>query len=282
MWGAASSNELGRAEAALAAEVAKPRSTALGEQAKPRVAILTLYDSTWSWAGSLVDNNRDEYAARWGYEYVNANGLINASRPTAWSKLTAMVHHLPKYDWLLYLDADALIMNPDIQIEAFLDRRYDFIATNDGNGFNSGSMLVQNTPWALWWLQQLWNQGHLVTGKNLPFLYEQRAFHALLAADPSIEAKHVKYLPPCAFNSQLKKSPFDLGQFVPGDFVLHFAGYHGLTKQVMLCRYAAALHRTWVILREDQIARIPLSVAAHCAKAFGSSAALMGQLATEG
>lgn len=279
LWSNGVGGEVQAAEAALAAEVASPRGGRTGAQGKPNVAIISLYDNSWGWAGSLVDSNRREYAGRWGYTYVNANSLINASRPTAWSKLTAMAHHLPEYDWLLYLDSDALIMNPEVRIEEFLDRRYDFIATNDGNGFNSGAMLVQNTAWSAQWLRQLWDQDHLVTGKNLPFLYEQRAFHALLAADPSIERKHVKYLPPCAFNSQLRKSPTDPGQYVTGDFVLHFAGYHGLTKEVMLCRFVAGLHRSWVHLRDEQIARIPLPVAAHCAQMFGPDANRVGQLA---
>ncbi len=264
------------AEVALAAEVARKRGGPRGTAGdKPRIAILSLYDEGWGWAGSIVDSNRIAYCQRWGCEYVNANALINASRPTAWSKLTAMAHHLPHYDWLLYLDADALIMNPAVPIAAYLDRRYDFIATNDGNGFNSGAMLVQNTPWSQQWLRQLWAQEHLVTGKNLPFLYEQRAFHALLSADPSIEVKHVKYLPPCAFNSQLKKSPADKGQYVRGDFVLHFAGYHGVTKGAMLCRYAAALHREWVPLQDQQINNIPPAVARHCSSAFGVDAHLL-------
>ena len=201
--------------------------------------------------------------------------MVDDSRPVAWSKLLAIRHYLHEFDWVFYMDSDTYIMNPDIRIEAFLDRRYDFIATNDGNGFNSGVMLIQSTDWSQRWLAALWDQDQLVTGKNLPFLYEQRAFHFLIAQDPSVEVKHIKYLPPCAFNSQLRKGPWDQSQYVDGDFVVHFAGYHGLTKEVMMCRYAGELHQEWCPFDEKLLRNIPDRLQAYCASSFGPDSSVV-------
>lgn len=262
-------------EAAVGALVSSPGAGA--PSAKPRIAVLTLYSGrAWEWAGRLSDANKAAYCAKHGYTCVSGNDLVDPSRPAAWSKLLAIKHFLPDFDWVFYMDSDTFVMNASVGLEAFLDRRYDFIATNDGNGFNSGVMLVRNTAWSLQWLQDLWDQDQLVSGKGLPFLYEQRAFHALLSADPASEAAHVKYLPPCAFNSQLRKSPWDASQYNDGDFVLHFAGYHGLTKEVMLCRYAGVLHTTWCPFPPELLADVPGRVVPYCSAAFGEHSHLLG------
>jgi hypothetical protein len=59
----------------------------------------------------LVMENRYRYAKHHGYDVIEANDLIEKSRPIAWSKLLAVKQHLQDYDYLFYIDMDAVSLS---------------------------------------------------------------------------------------------------------------------------------------------------------------------------
>ena len=74
---------------------------------KLSIGMLYLYDGSSSggngndggesWANPLMDRvvrNRQEYCGRHGYTLINANHLVDHTRPAAWSKLKAMDYYL--------------------------------------------------------------------------------------------------------------------------------------------------------------------------------------------
>jgi galactosyl transferase GMA12/MNN10 family len=157
------------------------------EKRKLSIGMLYLYDGSAtggngndggeSWAKPLMDRvvrNRREYCGRHGYTLINANHLVDRTRPAAWSKLKAMDYYLSvrhdseregdrdsavsdtsyraidssssvadrngsttrhqsksnttkhgnksgvKFDYILYIDMDVIIMNLDQKLEDFL------------------------------------------------------------------------------------------------------------------------------------------------------------------
>jgi hypothetical protein len=98
--------------------------------------------------------------------------------------------------------------------------------------------MVRNTPWMLWFIDEMWAQDQLVAPKtwNMLFKYEQRAFHYLyqskiwrnrVKGDPYPKANTVrartKVLNACVFNSQPSF-------YVEGDLLVHLAGLKGTVK----------------------------------------------------
>lgn len=220
--------------------------------ASPRIAILILNDdqrlearfTEMEQSTVMSIQNKRAYCALHGYTLLLADGhMIDRSRPAAWSKVLALRHFLPSYDWIVYMDTDTLVMNPDIKIETLIDERYDVVISEDWNGVNTGVFLTRNSTWSWWLLDELWKQRQLVSG-YYPFEYEQRAFHLLLQTPlwrarglekyhgASEIRQHFKIIPQCAMNSYML-SPFrtltgasvTTSQYVPGDFVVHMAGY---------------------------------------------------------
>jgi hypothetical protein len=144
----------------------------------------------------MVIQNKEKYAKLHGYHLLNGNSEIDPSRPVAWSKILAVKRYLEHpppagpFDYLFYIDMDAVIMNPEIKLESLISvggKDADFIMTEDWNGLNTGVWFVKNTLWAKKFLELAWNQSQLVPpldphpphGKY-PFEYEQRSFHYLL------------------------------------------------------------------------------------------------------
>lgn len=135
---------------------------------KLSIGVLYLYDGSpsggngndggESWSEPLMSRvivNRKKYCDRHGYYLINANHLIDRTRPAAWSKLRAIDHYLSikndgivdsfnnstdnepqikgavTYDYMLYIDMDVIIMNFEVRLEDFI------LAVNDRNGDSS-------------------------------------------------------------------------------------------------------------------------------------------------
>eukprot|EP01041_Mallomonas_annulata_P004092 gene4092-8134_t len=224
------------------------------------IGILVIYkdDGNNQWGDSLMKRilvNREKYAAKHGYKVINGNDLIDSSRPVAWSKLKAVEAHLSSFDYIFYIDMDAIIMNMNRPLHDFIQIAnnhhktheettspspsppIDLIMTADWNGPNTGVWLARNSTWTHWFLNLLWEQKQFTqekspSGTPYPFEYEQRAFHYIL--DTNIWRKrklprysgnsaeirnHVVVLPQCTFNSY-SLHPFDgRGRFDEAQYV---------------------------------------------------------------
>lgn len=248
-----------------------------------KIAIVYLYDDEGnsydrSWDKALMErvtNNRKKYCHKYGYTCINANEVLDKSKPAAWSKLLAVKKYITQYDYVMYLDMDAIIVNFDISLEKILSLKYsisnnpDFIMTNDWNGPNTGIWFARNSTFTSWFLTEAWNQKQLVTKKSStgishPFEYEQRAFHYLLYSDVWKNRKlpkysgdieqirsHFSYLPQCTFNSY-SLHPFywkgdrNTAQYISGDFIIHFAGKKGSKKVNLMNYYLKVLEKSLV------------------------------------
>jgi len=132
-----------------------------------KIAILLIYQDDYNkqWNNQLmrrIINNRNVYAKLHNYDVINANHLIDNSRPIAWSKLLAVKYYLREYDYIFYTDMDAIIMNLFQPLSLFIEHenrhdvdvfknkeqtgdeliadvsQKDIIMTNDWNGPNTG------------------------------------------------------------------------------------------------------------------------------------------------
>nr|CAD1843897.1 unnamed protein product [Ananas comosus var. bracteatus] len=199
-----------------------------------------------------VEGNKRGYAARMGYDYVDARGAVDPRRPPSWSKILAVRSLLPSYDWVFWNDADTVITNPNISLESILlsaighsdfDASPDLVVTEDFGGINAGVWLVRRSAWSERFLEAWWNATSFVrlgstrSGDNA-------AMQHLIAALSAEESRaHVRVSPmQCLFNSypwtptpkslyRLIVSPappgeifVSTGAYSDGDFMVHLAG----------------------------------------------------------
>lgn len=88
---------------------------------KPKVAIVVLYGGDWpSGLMQRVVENKEFYAKYHGYTLINANSFVDNSRPVAWSKLLAVEETLHRFDYVMYVDMDAIIMDLSRPIDSFI------------------------------------------------------------------------------------------------------------------------------------------------------------------
>lgn len=147
--------------------------------AKPRIAIVSHYTTDESNLGfiDLITKNHRKYAALHGYDYFFRNGTITDKYfwPDAesrtfqlglfWQKIEATKQLLEQkengkyvYDYVMWIDTDALFTNIDLKLEEFINRAGKdkfFIVAEDLSSsaneiphscINSGVYLIKNSP----------------------------------------------------------------------------------------------------------------------------------------
>ena len=161
-------------------------------------------DITW--------DNKVRYANKYGYHMIDQSHLIDTSRPPAWSKIKAVLDLLAnetlKCDWVMWTDADTLVMNSNIRITDFLpeSEQYDLLVASDkGGGYNSGVFLFRNTAWSKQYLTDWWNKKDFVKIPGLSLSGDNAAMKDQLKNMDAVEFNgHVLSPPRCTFNSFAK------------------------------------------------------------------------------
>jgi len=190
-----------------------------------RVCITTLTDSKspsafqrllrWRNYDGILEQtwpNKARYADRHGYVLFDGSALIEPSRPPAWSKIRAVQHLLEEFDehrrrcdWVMWTDADTVVMNSDTRIEDFLpsDPDTDFLVGSDeGGGYNSGVFVVRNSDWSRRFLQRWWEMESYVRPPGFSLSGDNNALKDLLSEMPEPEFRVKVASPPrCTFNS---------------------------------------------------------------------------------
>lgn len=183
---------------------------------RAQFAVATLYTPEIADFGKRTANIVARYARRHGYQAVIASEVLDAARPPAWSKLLlieqCLVDH-PSCDWLMWIDADAVITNLAQRLEDMVDESVDFLVAEDRSAstINTGVFFVRNCPAVLRMLR-------LAYGK-VEFLdhpcWEQPAVEkAMRECSETLRTRIV--------SRRLFNSFFD--EYQSGDFVIHFAG----------------------------------------------------------
>lgn len=205
---------------------------------KPLTAVVTssfIYkDSCMEPSAATAAENKRNYASRHGYAFVARSQefaqqeLRTVPRRIVWGKVDVIEKVLPKYDWLFWMDMDAVVMNQDISVHAILDdlrKTYptgpkgfessvDLVVVRPGRDkmLNAGVFLMRNTEWSHRFLKQVQATS---SWYNKSPSYEQGAMWD--AINDSANKEHVVVI-----QSDHMFNTFP--QFYkPGDFVVHFA-----------------------------------------------------------
>lgn len=183
-----------------------------------KIAIISLWTPDIAHWCERFAPGKEQYCRRWGYTWIPYTDRLEPDRTPMWSKILAVQRHLHDFDWIFWIDADAVIVNHDFQLEQLCDSEYDVVVTHDHNGLNSGTFLIRNSPESHEFLRRVWN-------RNIPDLFhEQTAMEQLMGEMENLKSLEI---PRRSMNSYWC-------DFVRGDFVLHAPGDPWETKVRML------------------------------------------------
>ncbi|OSX71992.1 hypothetical protein BU14_0483s0005 [Porphyra umbilicalis] len=214
--------------------------------------------------GALTGANKARYAARHGYEFVSHTpdgtvGLYNpvdcgapppdggavVRRPASETAMGCFTEradfsidtgrratfgklHLARAacvsrpnGWLLWSDADAMVINQSVPVESLIDDAVDFMVTADWLMVQAGVFLVKCSEWGLALLAAAEGDRKFDRASAL----DQSALQAVLDGQIQLPGE-AGTTPPSAHVRWLPKRVLDVygEEYVPGDFLVHFAG----------------------------------------------------------
>jgi len=215
-----------------------------------KITLLDAHDERYEGYWRLIEAERQDYCARHGYELAcyRFDRLDPPERQPNWGRVPAILHHLPNCDWLMYLDTDCVIMNPDVGVESFIDEQYNLVVgplPTEGHMMTS-AMVFKNCEWSFEFLRTLYDQtyfinhvydpkdhepyeqDHHATAGHIGCYFEQSALEYLYDKVDKYYEK-IKVVPRSLFNANVYN-------YRPGDFLIHVSGrIYDRMKIMRLC-----------------------------------------------
>ncbi|KAF9187331.1 hypothetical protein BGZ51_001421 [Haplosporangium sp. Z 767] len=197
------------------------------------IAVLTssyIYaDMCMAEASLPAADNKREYAAKHGYDFVARSAEFAQEefrhRRLVWGKIGAIQKTLPHYEWLLWMDMDAIVANLDQDVRDII-RLAEDNKEQEGNEIslivsrpqkdkmlNAGVMLIKNTEWS----RKFWSEVQRRTEwYNLRPSYEQGAIWDVMRDPAWASGVHLFDRNDHIMNTFPQ-------YYKDGDFVIHFA-----------------------------------------------------------
>jgi len=167
-----------------------------------KICILTSYTDHIRWDnygkcdyGDFSSLNHHEYSNKHGYSYIKEivkNDDYLDWHPT-WIKIDVIKKYLPLYDYVVWIDADAVFVNQDIRIEDMITDNVDLVIPKlevdrvSGNMWThttTGFMIWKNSEWSNNLLTKLWDEPNQF---KFEFFHEQSRLDELIYENFKLE-----------------------------------------------------------------------------------------------
>lgn len=213
------------------------------------VLILTGYDDAFAGIGDVTTPAKRAYAERHGYTFKCVRDYPTGVHPS-WHKLQMLKDRIDSHDAIVWLDADSVITNPDINVmdlaaPTILTASQDWCAPldefpADAKGINFGNFILRNTPRTRTWLSEAAKHTQFASRSTccweqdavLKCMRELHWFNAEVTRLPrrALNAVH----PECELPSIKAPDPWQ-----PGDFLIHLTN---VPDRAAKARYYAGFH----------------------------------------
>ena len=182
-----------------------------------KTAIITAYNGRYSCVGDLTSQVNLAYAQRWGIDFIaSKQEELAEGRPPAWGKIRLLQKVLSNYGWVLWIDADAMVVDFTQDLRRFIDDDYDIVLAAEelpeGRTINTGVAWYRNSSTTNMILKSTWEREDCIHHS----WWEQGAMIEVLKENLKWENK-VKKLDIHPINVK----PNELTE---GDIVVHTAG----------------------------------------------------------
>ena len=157
------------------------------------------------------------YCDRYGYDFVDDDTIVDNTREIQWSKILLIQKYLEKgeHDYLVWIDADILILNPEKSIENFIERLMgdkELMYSKDfGNWVNNGVIFIKNTAFMLDYFKEVYKHTNEVCREQGSMDMLWRRNWANCRSVTAITED------PTEYNSNWNAYKY-------GQFIIHFAG----------------------------------------------------------
>lgn len=176
----------------------------------------------------FTPKNRETYASLHDYEaitYLEHPIGKDSNICIQHSKLWIMLKLLKtgKYDWLMWLDCDSIIVNMKKSIETIIDRFVslgtDLLISEEMLGLSSANWVIRNSEWSRKFLETAFDIAH----NQIPLFGDQDAIISNAIGRGKLDP-HITIVPQNEFNAYDALNAYFMGSpgYTPGDMLVTF------------------------------------------------------------
>ena len=158
-------------------------------------------------------------------------------RYNTWNKINLIKKHLPNYDYVVWIDADAIFIK-NIKIEDFLDDDIDLVLSKNPLSdtkimytmTSTGFMIWKNSKWSIDALNYIWNNYSLYAFSHF---HEQTALDQLLLpkiTNQNLINRELSDLDGCIIQENVKIIPYSYHNISEDTLFIYHAGGDTTTK----------------------------------------------------
>jgi hypothetical protein len=157
--------------------------------------ILTAYTDKFRNILKITLPRLHKYCTKHDFRYVCTKFGEVKDRPHSWYKIQMFIDEVD--DFLLWIDADAIILNTEFNPYSLVEEGFDFYVSKDFNGINFGVVMVRCNDYVKTILEEVWNRTEFLTHPH----WEQAAFIQLVSENFLNINSKIKYIPQKIFNA---------------------------------------------------------------------------------
>ena len=164
-----------------------------------RVCVVMFYDDNVKEYGDINCKINKLYCDKHGFDFLVSHEKVYTTRHAAWERLPLILKHLDKYDYIVWIDADAFFYVNENSIADIIDEYSykDFIFSKDiGNmNVNTGVFVVKNTDYSREFLKEWAYNDELYRRNPFKSWWDQGVLILMMMWDIKEINMHSKVLP---------------------------------------------------------------------------------------
>jgi glycosyltransferase involved in cell wall biosynthesis len=182
-----------------------------------------------------------EYCRKHGYGFRLYTSGFAKDRHPSWSKILFIRDTLKTYPWVMWIDTDSVITNPNITLDRFLDDRFMLVVGKQDwnippwNSINFGVFFARSEPLTEEFLDKVWSNKI----REGDIGWEQASVRGVMRIEPF--KQRINVVCRREFNSIVpheslmlpKEFNHDTESWHKGDFVAHYGGIRNDTTEAM-------------------------------------------------
>lgn len=156
------------------------------------ITYCTYYDDGFSELGDYTSDHNRKVLSDTASVVIERNRL--SDRAPAWDKCLVILRELPKSDYVVWIDSDAIVLSASRLLKLIQDNSSSFMLSQTAAlGFNSGLLIFKNCDMSYDFLYNVWAQDQYVhdnhtwdvklNGKKHRRWWDQGAFRHVLGYD---------------------------------------------------------------------------------------------------
>ena len=196
----------------------------------------------------IAEDNFRQYCDYQGYELFFHHEPLPGleSRAPQWNKILAVqaAFKKPGIDYVFWMDSDSLFMNENLRLEALVPSGENQLTlSGDYNCFiNTGHLMMRKGSWIENFLKETWETypppGPWRDNSAMAYVLSNHSEKAKLCRQrANLCCRSGGFIEGCDSRPQKEMNSY-LNTFVPGHFILHFAGHRRDDKVVLMKKYA--------------------------------------------